>query len=230
VSATAFLTSDGGRKLTRWEWPAGNGYRAGGATWEVRERIALPPLLLPPTPGGAPARLLVADVTGSVWLYPADRAAAPLRRWSPGTALPQGKPMGRFALQSDADGRQRVAYAVDREKAGEPQRLVGLDVEKDAPLWVTPLSADDVNRELVGSPQSAGDGRWLVTDQGGRVLVLDPQTGRPVVTKDVGLPGAIPSRAAVVVGGGRVLCPLSDGSAAVIALADGGAEPKPEGK
>jgi hypothetical protein len=61
------------------------------------------------------------------------------------------------------------------------------------------------------------------------VVLLDPQSGKPVVTKDVGLPGAIPSRAAVVIGKGRILCPLSDGSAAVIVLADGPAEPKGDG-
>jgi outer membrane protein assembly factor BamB len=231
VSATEFLTTDGGRKLTRWMWPAGGKYGAGGATWEVRERIALPPLLLPPTPGGAPARLLVADATGSVWLYPADRGGAPTRRWKPdGVIIPEGRPMGRFALQSDADGRQRVAYAVDRQNAGDKQHVVGLDVEKDTPLWVTQASPEDANREIVDSPQPAGDGRWLVTDQSGRVQLLDPQTGKPVLTKDVGLPGAIPSRAAVMVGKGRILCPLSDGSLAVIMLSEGAAEPKGDGK
>lgn len=229
LSESAFLTTDGGRKMTRWEWPAGENYRAGGATWEVRERIAMPPLPLPPTPGGAPARLLVADTAGSVWLFPGDRGGSHVRRWSPGAALPPGRPVGRFALQADADGRQRVAFAMEREKAGDPQHVVGLDVETDTLLWKLPVSAEGAARELVGSPQPTGDGRWLVTDQRGRVLVLDLKTGNPVVTKDVGLPGAIPSRAAVTVSKGRVLCPLSDGSAAVVAL-EGAAEPKPDGK
>jgi hypothetical protein len=225
LSATEFLTSDGGRKLTRWTWPVVDKYERGGATWEVRERVAVPPLLLPPAAGGAPARLLVADVTGSVWLYPADRGGAPIRRWKPdGVTIPEGRPVGRFALQSGADGRQRVAYAVDRK------HVIGLDVEKDTPLWLAAGPAEGVNRELVGSPQPAGDGRWLVTDQGGRVAVLDPQTGKPAVTKEVGLPGAVPARSAVMIGSGRILCPLSDGSAAVIVLADGGAEPKGDQK
>lgn len=228
VSDIAFVATDGSRKMTRWEWAVGKD-PVSITGWEVRERVALPPLYLPAAPGGT-ARLLVADATGSVWLYSADRGGAHIRRWSPGVALPEGRPMGQFAVQSGADGRHRVAYAVDRKEPGDPQHVVALDVEKDAALWQVPVAADDPKREIVGSPQPADGGRWLVTDQHGRLSVLDPETGAAAVSKAVGLPGSFPSMSAVTVGKDRVLCPLSDGSAAVIALADTPAEPKGEEK
>src|SRR5262249_40459487 len=68
LSDGAFLVSDGSKKLTRWEWPASGKWNQGG-TWELSERPAGPGLLLPAGAGGSP-RLLIADVTGSVWLYP----------------------------------------------------------------------------------------------------------------------------------------------------------------
>lgn len=231
VADATFVVTDGGRKMTRWDWPAAaKDATAGGAAWEVRERVALPPLFLPPTPAGAPARLLVADVTGSVWLFQADRGGNHTRRWSPGVALPPGRLLGRFAFQAAADGKQRVVFAMDREKAGEPQHVVAIDVEVDTALWTAQVSADDVNREIVGSPQPAEGGKWLVTDQVGRLSVLDPQTGKAVVAKDVGLPGSFPSMSAVTAGKDRVLCPLSDGSAAVVSLADAPAEPPKGGE
>lgn len=169
-------------------------------------------------------------MTGSVWLYAAGKGGTPLRRWRPdGVTIPNGTPTGRFAVQADADGRQRVAYAVGVRAEGadraETRAVVGLDPDRDAVLWVA-RSSDDAGGVLVGSPQPAGDGRWLVTDLAGRVLVLDPATGKPAVTIDVGLPGAVPGSAAVTAAPGRVLCPLSDGSAAVIVLPQGGAEAK----
>jgi hypothetical protein len=90
LSGDTFLASDGGKVLKRWSWPAA-GWVDDGMKWEVRQPVAAPPLLLPPA-GGKPARLLVADTTGGVWLYGLDRTDPPLRRWVPGktVALPGG--------------------------------------------------------------------------------------------------------------------------------------------
>ena len=51
---------------------------------ELRERPAGPGVLLPSAAPGGPPRFLIADVTGSVWLFDAERAGQPLRRWRPG--------------------------------------------------------------------------------------------------------------------------------------------------
>jgi hypothetical protein len=215
VTGDAFLASDGGKVLKRWSWPAG-GWVDDGMKWEVRQPVAAPPLLLPPA-GGKPARLLVADTTGGVWLYGLDRTDPPLRRWVPGktVALPGGKVSSGFAVQTDPAGRQLAAYTVDGK------HLVCLDLDADQPRWVI-STGDDPGRAVVGLPHPMGDGRWLATDLSGRISVLDADTGRPVVTREVGLPGAVAQTPGVPVGDSRVLVPLSDGSAAVVELQDKG--------
>jgi outer membrane protein assembly factor BamB len=219
VGGDAFVTTDGGRGMARWLWAAGGSYEDGGGRWEVRERIAAAPAVLPGAEG-RPARLLVADVTGGVWLFPADRPGDPLRRWLPGRTanLPGGRP-GGFAVQADPSGKPTAVYAADG------RQVVCLDPDADAPVWVTAAS-DDAGAVVVGAPLPAGDGRWLVTELGGRVRLVDGATGRDVEAKAVGLPGAVPAAAGVPAGGGRVLVPLSDGSAAVVELTPSAGEPK----
>lgn len=219
LGGDAFLVSDGGKVLKRWTWRTGAGSEEGSGRWEFRERIATTPAVLPAA-GNRPARLLVADATGGVYLYAADGGDAPIRRWVPGrtAALPGGKVLSDFAVQTDPAGRQFAAYVVDGK------RVVCLNVDADDPLWVTP-AADHAGRMLVGSPVPIGDGRWLVTDLAGRLAVLDGETGRAVASREVGLPGAVPAAAGVPVGD-RVLLPLSDGSAAVVELQETQPEPK----
>ena len=207
VGEDDFVTSDGGRRMTRWNWPAGKSWSDGGGRWEVRERIAAPPLLLPSV-GGRPARLLVADTTGGVWLYGL-RGGEPLRQWLPGrtASLPGGKITG-FATRTDAAGRQMVVFSVDQK------RLVCLNADQDDLRWAT-APRDELSR-VVGLPQPVGEDRWLVTDLAGQVAIVDGETGQTGATKEVGLPGTVPEAAAVMVGEGRAIVPLSDGSVSVV--------------
>ena len=59
LSATSFTTSDGSKKLSRWDWPAGPGgkWNPAGA-WDLREAVAGPGVLIPAAEAGgaAPAR------------------------------------------------------------------------------------------------------------------------------------------------------------------------------
>lgn len=215
----AFVVTDGGRGMARWLWPSGGAYEDGGAKWEVRERLAAAPAVLPGAEG-RPARLVVGDVTGGVWLFAADRPGDAGRRWLPGRTanLPGGRP-GGFGVHADGAGKARAVYVADG------RRVVCLDPDADAPVWVTDLG-DDPGAVAVGSPVPAGDGRWLVTDLGGRVRALDGASGKEVAAKAVGLPGVVPAAGGVPAGDGRVLVPLSDGSAAVVELAAPTAEPK----
>lgn len=213
LSNETFLTSDGGKLLKRWNWPAGGGgWADDNASWTVRAPISAAPLVLPAA-AGKPARMLVADATGGMSLYALDRPD-PLRRWIPGVtpALPTGRVAPHFAFQTDATGRQLVAYTVDEKK------VVCLDVDADDPKWIT-AGGEDAASHLVGSPVSAGGGRWLVTDLGGRIAVLNAEAGQAVLTKEVGLPGAVPAVAAVLLDPAHALVPLSDGTAALVDLA-----------
>jgi hypothetical protein len=210
LSDSAFATSDGGKRLSRWDWPGGGKWNQPG-TWELRETVAGPGVVVPPAEPGGPARFVVADVSGSVWLFAADRAGQPLRRWRPGAGpVPAGRPSSGFATQATEPGRVVVAYVVD----GKTTAAIGPDHE-DA-LWAKTTS-EDASRAIVGTPQPAGANRWVVTDLAGRVMVIDGTTGDVLATQAVGLPGAVPA-AASGVAANSALTPLSDGSAVVIEL------------
>ncbi len=212
LAGDGFLTSDGGKLLKRWLWPMTGSWLDDNASWKLRERIAGMPLLLPAA-AGKPARMLVADATGAVGLYGFDRDE-PIRRWVPGktAALPTGKVALHFATQVDPAGRQLALYTVNSKS------IVCLDVDADEPRWVTP-ARDDAAANIVGTPAPLGGGRWLATDLGGRVSILNADTGQAELTRAVGLPGAVPQTAGVLTGTDRVLVPLSDGSAAIVSIA-----------
>lgn len=218
VSDTAFFTNDGGKKFAQWDWPKAGRLSPVGSPWELRERPAGPGVVLPPAGAGDQPRLLIADVTGSVWLYPTG-GGPQLRRWRPGTGIPAGKPTSPFVLQPDATGRTVVAYSV------ENKFLVCLDPEREVPRWAVKVG-DDADAVLVGPPRPTGAGRWLVTELGGRVALFGSDGGK-VDSFVIGVPGTVPAVAAGSAGAGGVLAPLSDGSAVVLALP---AAPEPEAK
>jgi len=209
-----FIASDGGKTLKRWAWPAGGGVADDNASWTLREAVAVAPVLLPGV-AGKPARLIAADITGGVTLFGLDRTDNLIRRWVPGVtaALPQGRIASDIGVHTDAAGRSLVAYAVNRKQ------IVCVDVDADAPKWITP-AVDDAGAAIVGSPVPLADGRWLVTDLGGRVMTLAADTGAVLLKVDAGLPGAVPQTAAVPLGAARALVPLSDGSAALVELSE----------
>jgi PQQ-like domain len=210
TSVSGFLTNDGSKKLTPWEWPKAGRWSPSGGSWELREKPAAPGVVLPPLGAGDSPRLLIADVAGSVWLYAADRPGPYLKRWRPGSGLPAGEPTSSLAVQADASGRLVVAYTVKKK------HVVCIDPEHDLPRWVVQPSVE-IDGTLVGAPQPAGAGRWIVTDIGGRVTLFDA-AGVKGGTLLIGLPGSVPATAASKVGETGVLAPLSDGSAVLLPL------------
>ncbi|MBN9122669.1 MAG: hypothetical protein J0I06_26570, partial [Planctomycetes bacterium] len=181
LTDSTFATSDGGKRLSRWDWPeGGSGKWTLANAWDVRQEVTVAGVALPPAAAGEPPRLAVADASGSVWLYASDRAGPHLRRWSPGEGgIPPGRPSSALVAQSGA-GRQVVVYAVDGKTA------VALDPDARDALWTR--SVDDAAGALVGAPQPAGDDRWVLTDLTGRVVVLDGATGGVLAVQSVGLP------------------------------------------
>lgn len=214
LSDASFATSDGGKRLSRWEWPVAPNARFNPAgSWELREAVAGPGIVLPPAePGGAP-RFVVADVSGSVWLYVADKTGLHQRRWKAGgtSAIPAGRPSSGFAAQPTDATRLVVAYVVGGRAA------VGISPDREDPLWAFPRTIEEATITIVGAPQPAGENRWVVTDLVGRVLLIDGTSGDVLATQTAGLPGAAPA-AASAVAANTALTPLSDGSAVVIEL------------
>jgi hypothetical protein len=221
LSASAFLTSDGTKKLTKRDWPPGRQWSQTGQSVELRERPAGPGVLLPSAATTAPARFLVADVTGSLWLFDAERPGSPLRRWRPGVSgVPAGQPTSALVVQSTPGGRMLATYSV------ASRYLVCIDPDRDAPLW-TVKSGDEAESALVGAPQVASGGRWIATDLTNRVLIYDGPSGKLDMTLEMRLPGAVPAVAATLLGPGSILTPLSDGSSVVNPLPESG-KPVPQ--
>jgi len=213
ISDSAFATSDGGKKLNRWDWPTtADGKWNQTGSWELRQEVAGPGVVLPPSELGSSPRLIVADTSGSVWLFAADRAGQPLRRWRPGGAsiIPVGRPSSAFAVQTSDPAHTVVAFIVDGKVAA------AINPESEDPVWAT-RTGEDASSVIVGTPQPAGANRWVITDLAGRVLLVDGTSGEVIATQTVGLPGAVPA-AASGVAGNSTLTPLSDGSAVVIEL------------
>jgi len=214
LSAGAFATSNGTKYLSRWDWPAGGKWNPSGA-WELRDVVAGPGVVVPPAEPGGPARLLVAEASGNVWLCAADRAAVLTKpKWRPGapSAIPAGRPTGGVAAQPGAPAGTVAAYAIDGKT------VAGVDPDRDDALWAARTN-DLAPGLLVGAPQPAGANRWVLTDLSGRVVVLDGATGHVLAAQTVGLQGAVPA-AASSAAGDRALTPLADGSAVFVELSN----------
>jgi hypothetical protein len=217
LSASAFLTSNGTQKLTKWDWPAGGRWNPTGVTVELRERPAGPGVLLPSAGAGAPASFMIADVTGSLWLFDSQRAGQPLRRWRPGVGImPLGQPTSPLVVQADPSGRAHVVYSVAN------RFLVCVDPDRDAPRWAIRMG-EEAESAIVGAPQAAAGGRWVATDLAGRVVVYEGAAGKVETTLEIRLPGAVPAVAGGPLGASSILTALSDGSGVVIPLPAAGA-------
>ncbi len=213
LSDSSFATSDGGKKMSRWEWPVAAGSRWNPAgSWELREAVAGPGIVLTPAEPGGPPRFVVADTSGSVWMFAADKAGLHKTRWKAGgtNAIPAGRPSSAFAAQPADPTRLVVAYIVDGKAA------VAISPDREDPLWAV-RTVDDASITIVGVPQPAGENRWVITDLAGRVVLIDGTSGKVLATQTAGLPGAVPA-AASGVAANTALTPLSDGSAVVIEL------------
>ena len=111
LSTSAFLTSNGSKKLTKWDWPSGGRWSPTGEHG-ARERPAGSGVLLPSLASEKQTRFLIADVTGSVWLFDAARSGQHLRRWRPGGIVPAGQPTSPLIAQTDSNGRTLIAYTI----------------------------------------------------------------------------------------------------------------------
>ena len=125
LTDVAFLTSDGSKKISRWDWPLDDRWNPTG-DWELRDQPTGPGLLIPTAGGASPPRLLLADMGGTVWLYSDGLGGQTLRRWRPGAnGIPVGRPSSPLVKQVNANGKTVVAYTV------EDKYLVCLDPERD---------------------------------------------------------------------------------------------------
>ena len=153
LSASAFLTSNGSKKLTKWDWPAGGRWSPTGVSMELRERPAGPGVLLP---SGRMGNQVAIPDRGC------DRERLDVRCGPCGSApspLAAGRSRARRATHIAA--RCYRPIPTDGRSWHTPVRnrfLVCLDPDREAHLWAV-RTGDDPEAALVGAPQVApGDG------------------------------------------------------------------------
>jgi hypothetical protein len=189
LTAHEFVSTDGSRGLAR--------YHADGKGWERKaaaelpERVVSPPVAVP-RDGGEP-RVCVADTSGALTLLGADDLR-PVRTWRPAGRITAGPFVRGGGVGCVLDGR----------------KLVWFDPGRDGQLWEADFRAD-----IVGEPALIGC-LLVVADQRGRVVGLEPRTG-----KEVG-PGyqiqshAAPVAAPIPYGADRLFVPLTDGTVLLV--------------
>ncbi|MFQ3651251.1 MAG: hypothetical protein SNJ75_13025, partial [Gemmataceae bacterium] len=200
LSDSRFVTSDGGRGLTVWNWPANGGFDSlpmGGTlpTLQLPARLTLAPLRLPGdqlqfvAPDSAGLSLLEVEANGELKL---------VRRW----------PLSGIrscSVHSTPEG-VRLALVLGRSQ------LAWLDPRKSEVEWIHDLGE---GHDLVGQPLLL-DRDLLVADQGGRYRLVAISKGHPRAG-GYELRGSIaPCSGPVWFGTDRILCPLSDGTLIVL--------------
>lgn len=209
VSAERFVTSDGGRGLSVYEW------KPGSATWDVlppnreegpglelRDRV-VEMVRLPDRPG-EPVQLLVADSSGVLSLVQVSNTGALRVR----TTWDLGGPITAPPFVRATGAGLRIGCLVDRA------RLAWLDPAAAKVLWTYETPGADA---IVGAPQLAGD-LLVVADQSGLYVALDTATGKPAGDGHQ-LRGSIaPVASPVLLANNLLLAPLSDGTLQLVPL------------
>jgi hypothetical protein len=204
-----FLTTDGGRGLTCWEWPAGKPWQAlmamgDNPTLTLQDRVVSAPAVLPAV-AGKPPRVCVADSNGAVTLLSV-RGGGALE--SKQTWDLRGQVTAGPFVRSAADGEPRIGCVVDG------RRLVWLDPRKPEPEPVWEYQAKNT---VIGQPQVV-EGVLVVADQSGHIAGLDLATGRPVGPGHALRGSVVPAASPAAFGPQRLFVPLSDGTAVLLTM------------
>jgi outer membrane protein assembly factor BamB len=196
VSNDEFLTTDGSRGITHWQWPLNGTFRTipegNPPTVELSARIVSPPIVLPRKKPTDELQVCVADADGNVILLKG-RELQPQLVWTPG---PGSKITSGPFLRGDW-----IGCIVDR------QRLVWIDPTKDKILWQFSMPGDGI----VGQPQILGN-LLVVADLSGRFIALDPATGRRQGMGYTLKASAAPVATPVAFGPDTAFVPLTDGT------------------
>jgi outer membrane protein assembly factor BamB len=202
-----FLATDGSRGLGVWEWPRNREWRGLPRTNQRDEddpsahprlRVAAPMVLLP-AKGSRTPRVIAADSAGVLHLLSvsADGSLQSARTWDL-----EGIITAAPLVYELPDGGVRVGCLLDQ------RRLVWLDPSRRERLWTYRTGGE----AIVGRPQMVED-ILVVALQSGHYVGLDPATGEAKGPGYTLRASAAPATAPVPFGPGRMLAPLSDGTA-----------------
>jgi outer membrane protein assembly factor BamB len=192
-----FITTDGSRGISRWTWAADSNSPKEEATIQAGGRVTGTPALLPPGLPGSERFVAIAESAGTIRLLKASDLST-VRSWNVSGKITDGPYVLGAQLACVADGK----------------RLIGMDPTQDA-LWE--YLSD--KHPIVGRPQIVKD-IVVVADRGGRLVGLDPMTGKsvtPYVPLGVNAP---PASAPLPYGEDRLFIPISDGTAILLPLSE----------
>jgi hypothetical protein len=206
-----FLMSDGLRGLTCYRWGAQPNDWApmptgqDGPTLTLSDRLVGAPLVLPRQKAGDLVRVCVADAGGQLTLLEVqgNGALKTIKSWDL-----QGQANAGPFLRTMAKGEARIGCVV------KGSRLVWIDPNKTGPRWVYRTPSGEA---IVGMPQVV-EGSIVVADQSGLYVGLDPLKGT-AIGRGHQLKGSVaPASAPVGFGPGRLLAPLTDGTALLLQI------------
>ena len=191
-----FVTTDGGRGLAHYRWPAGQGFalvppNRPSPTAEMPFRIVSAPILLPRAMPTAEPKLFVATSDGVITLLTGAELGTE-RFWKlEGKAITAG-PFLRG---------ERIGCIVDR------RRLVWIDPAKEKILWQYTMPGEGI----VGQPRLIGDS-IIMADVSGRFVALNPENGEEKGTGYTLSASAAPVASPIAFGTEEALIPLTDGT------------------
>jgi outer membrane protein assembly factor BamB len=200
-----FLTTDGGKGLSYWQWSRGKVYEsptAAGDEPTLGARVVSAPVVLP-GPAGSLPRVCVADSGGAVTLLEV-RAGGALevkQQWDL-----KGEVTGGPFLRTLESGKVCVGCVMDG------RRLVWLNPGAAAPAW-----EHKAGKAIIGEPQVVG-GVLVVADRSGLVAGLDVATGQPIGPGHQLHGSVVAAASPVAFGPGRLFVPLSDGTGILLAM------------
>ncbi len=204
-----FLTTNGGRGLTCWEWPAAKAWQSlmtvgDSPTYNLEDRVVSAPAVLPAV-AGKPARVCVADSGGVVTLLEVRGGGGLVRKqaWDVHGQVTAGP-----FVRSGEDGEPRIGCVVDG------RRFVWLDPRQPDPM---PAWEYQAKNTIIGRPQVV-EGLLVVADQSGQVVGLNLATGRPVGPGHALRGSVVPASSPVSFGPRRLFVPLSDGTAVLLTM------------
>jgi outer membrane protein assembly factor BamB len=193
-----FVTTDGNRSLTLWQWPAANQAPRDEQRLQLDDRIVSAPVVFS-LPGNAGLHLALADSRGIVQVFHAGDLK-PIRSWNLNLAATETVTAGPFVRGS------QLGCVVGQH------RLVWLDPMKDDPLWKY-----ESKEKIVGEPQVVAD-LVLVADLSGRFVGLEPSSGLPRSPGYQLRANVVPAAAPVAFAAGQAFAPLSDGTVFLLSL------------
>jgi outer membrane protein assembly factor BamB len=204
-----FFATDGDKVVQLWRWSGDGQERSILAQLTLSDRIAAAPILIS---DGGQQSLVVLDSQGVIKLWNANLVASTktLRTWRPNAkGMPAGKiTSGPFA-ETDAKGKARIAYIIDGV------HLVWLSPDAPEPVWVNRRTERMRGDATLGKPEIR-EGRVYLTDRTGVYRAIDAESGKMLGELFRITGTGAPAGAALPLGKGKLLAPLTDGTLLII--------------